>query len=123
MTTSSFRSSAPRAVPFAFAMFASACAAPGGAVTTTLTDDEIRIASHVRVCDSPRDEVHCHARVIVDASGQLVPSATPAGFGPSQLRSAYKITGSGSSTITIAIVDALGYPNAESDLAAYRSQF
>jgi subtilase family serine protease len=104
-------------------MFASACAAPGDAVTTTLTDDEIRVANHVRVCDSPRDEVHCHARVIVDASGQPVPNAAPAGFAPSQLRSAYKITSSGSSTITIAIVNAFDYPNAESDLASYRSQF
>jgi subtilase family serine protease len=39
------------------------------------------------------------------------------------LRSAYKVTASGSPTYTIAIVDAFGYPNAESDLNVYRSQY
>jgi subtilase family serine protease len=123
MTTSCFRSSVPRAVPLTFAVFASACAVPDAAVTTTMTADQIARASHARVCTSPRDQVHCHARVLVDASGQPVPNATPAGFGPSQLRSAYKITGSGSSSITIAIASAFGYLDAESDLATYRSQF
>jgi subtilase family serine protease len=40
---------------------------------------------------------------------------------PADLRSAYGITGSG--TATIAIVDANGYTNAETDLATYRAQF
>jgi subtilase family serine protease len=51
----------------------------------------------------------------------LNPNATPGGYGPSDLRSAYKITGDG--TATIAIVDAYGYTNAEADLATYRSQY
>jgi hypothetical protein len=38
------------------------------------------------------------------------------------LRSAYKVTGTGASSTVIAIVDAFGYPNAERDLATYRSQ-
>ena len=33
------------------------------------------------------------------------------------------MTGSGSSDYTIAIVDAYGYPNAESDLAVYRATY
>jgi len=45
----------------------------------------------------------------------------PAGYGPSDLRSAYAITTDG--TTTIAIVDAYGYANAESDLAVYRAQY
>jgi subtilase family serine protease len=49
--------------------------------------------------------------------------ATPSGYGPSDLRSAYKVTGTGSSSYTIAIVDAYGYTNAEKDLATYRSQY
>jgi hypothetical protein len=51
------------------------------------------------------------------------PNATPSGYGPTDLRSAYKLTASGSSTETVAIVDAYDDPNAESDLAAYRSQY
>ncbi|HEY6176039.1 MAG TPA: S53 family peptidase [Kofleriaceae bacterium] len=88
-----------------------------------MTDDEIAVADHVRTCDSQDAEVRCHARVLVDRFGAIIPNATPAGLGPSQLRSAYKITSNGSSSITIAIVDAFGYPKAESDLATYRSTF
>src|SRR5262249_29239697 len=80
--------------------------------------------NHARTCGTLDDEVHCHARIIVDAeTGDAVTNAVPSGFGPSDLRSAYKITGSGSSATTIAIVDALGYTNAEADLGVYRSQF
>ena len=93
-------------------------------VTTTMTSDEIASAPHARVCGIPRPgEAECHARVLVDAAGQPVPNATPAGLGPAQLRDAYKITSNGSSSVTIAIVDAYGYPNAESDLGTYRSTF
>jgi subtilase family serine protease len=61
----------------------------------------------------------CHAWVRTD----ITPAATPAGYGPADLRSAYQLTTSGSSSQTIAIVDAFDDPNAESDLAVYRSQF
>jgi subtilase family serine protease len=53
-------------------------------------------------------------------------AATPSGYGPSDLRSAYGLTtaaannGSGQ---TIAIVDAYNDPNAEADLAKYRSYY
>ena len=89
---------------------------------TSMTSDEIAVARHALVCDGA-GEVRCHARVIVDASGKPVPNVTPAGLGPAQLRDAYKITSNGSSATTIAIVDAFGYPNAEADLATYRSTF
>jgi subtilase family serine protease len=73
----------------------------------------------------------CHAHVVTDERGnpkngksEFQPLATPAGYGPADLRSAYNIpSGAGSSSYTIAIVDAYGYPNAESDLARYRSQY
>ena len=75
-------------------------------------------------------EAHCFAKVVTDARGNVIdgkPSLTrnavPAGYGPADLRAAYKVTGTGSSGYTIAIVDAYGYPNAESDLAVYRSQY
>src|SRR5579862_7984439 len=56
-------------------------------------------------------------------SGQVMAAVTPSGYSPSDLRSAYNITGNGTSSTIIAIVDAFGYPNAESDLATYRKQF
>jgi subtilase family serine protease len=111
-----------RALPFTFVV-ASACVIDDDAPTTTMTDDEIAVADHVRTCDSQDAEVRCHAHVLVDRFGAIIPNATPAGLGPTQLRSAYKITSNGSSSITIAIVDAFGYPRAESDLATYRSTF
>ncbi|MFC5098923.1 hypothetical protein [Amycolatopsis plumensis] len=53
----------------------------------------------------------------------LAPNALPSGFGPSGLRSAYNLTASGSASATVAIVDAYDDPNAESDLATYRSTY
>lgn len=50
------------------------------------------------------------------------PNAAPDGFGPADLRSAYKLPAKGG-TGTVAIVDAYGYPTAEKDLAAYRKQY
>ncbi|WP_241968500.1 putative Ig domain-containing protein [Streptomyces sp. ICBB 8177] len=56
----------------------------------------------------------------------ISPNASPAGYGPSQLQSAYNLASaaaSGGSGQTVAIVDAYDDPNAASDLATYRSQF
>jgi Subtilase family len=47
----------------------------------------------------------------------------PAGYGPSILRSAYRLTSGQGSGRTVAIVDAYDDPKAESDLANYRSTF
>ena len=65
----------------------------------------------------------CKAHLVVDENNRARPSATPAGLGPADLASAYKLKASVTSTATIAIVDAFNYPNAESDLAKYRAQF
>ncbi len=85
---------------------------------------------HAAACPGPvaPQTARCHARVVTDSAGNLrvgsvSPNATPSGYGPSDLRSAYNVTGSGSSSTTIAIVDAYGYANAEGDLAIYRSQY
>ncbi len=53
----------------------------------------------------------------------LAPDALPSGFGPSGLRSAYNLTSTGSASATVAIVDSNDDPNAESDLATYRSTY
>jgi subtilase family serine protease len=52
------------------------------------------------------------------------PRTSPAGYGPSDLQSAYNLPSSTSgSGQVVAIVDAFDDPNAESDLAQYRSTF
>jgi subtilase family serine protease len=53
----------------------------------------------------------------------LSANAGPAGYHPADLQSAYKLTTTGGAGQTVAIVDAFDDPNAESDLAVYRSQF
>jgi subtilase family serine protease len=87
-------------------------------------DPVAKKVDHVAVCaDAGPGFARCHAHVVVDANGNPNPNVTPSGFGPSDLRTAYNITGSGSSATTIAIVDAYGYSGAETDLAVYRAQF
>ena len=84
-----------------------------------------RGVSHAAVCPGAADpgSARCHARVVIDGKGEPLATSAPSGYGPSDLRSAYNVTGTGSATTTVAIVDAYGYPNAESDLAVYRSQY
>jgi hypothetical protein len=65
----------------------------------------------------------CFAHVRLDNTGKIKANAVVSGFGPSDLASAYKLDTSANPNRTIAIIDAFGYPNAESDLATYRSQF
>src|SRR5690349_4848626 len=70
---------------------------------------------HAAVC--PRSSngpgaARCHAHVVTDEHGnpmngksEFQPLATPAGYGPADLRSAYNIpSGAGSASYTIAIV-------------------
>jgi hypothetical protein len=52
----------------------------------------------------------------------ITPEATPSGYGPTELKSAYALP-SGGSGQTVAIVDAYDDPNAEQDLGTYRSQY
>ena len=82
-------------------------------------------SSHVHVCGTPaHGAAACNAiRNDVASSGKVGPNVTPSGYGPSDLRSAYNLTTTGSSTQTVAIVDAYDDPNAEKDLATYRSTF
>jgi subtilase family serine protease len=71
----------------------------------------------------------CFAHVVTDSAGRIktFPNGRPnfgfTGYTPTDLRNAYKLSGSGSSAYTVAIVDAYGYPNAEADLTVYRSTY
>jgi subtilase family serine protease len=96
---------------------------------------------HVEACPGPSGPgtARCHAHLVTDRAGNIIhdlarggrPMATrnaaPAGFGPSDFQSAYKLPSFPSpapgSSVTIAIVDAYGYPNAEHDLGIYRAQY
>ena len=81
---------------------------------------------NVKVCDAPRPgDAACHAvrHDTVTPDGQVTPNVTPAGYGPSDLQSAYKLPSAAGSKPTVAIVDAYDDPRAESDLGVYRRQF
>ena len=62
-------------------------------------------------------------RTAVGTGKGLQPAVTPAGFGPADLTGAYQIPAGGGAGATVAIIDAFDDPNAEADLAVYRSQF
>ena len=81
--------------------------------------------SAVSVCGpAVPGETRCHAQLIVYGTDLQPFAASPAGYNPADLQSAYglpsKTAGAGA---TVAIVDAYDDPNAEADLGVYRSQF
>jgi len=81
-------------------------------------------ASHSahRVCDRPAaGQAACEAWL----SDRAAAAATPSGFGPADLRSAYNLTTSTTAGAgqTIAIVDAYDDPTAFADVNVYRAQY
>jgi len=80
---------------------------------------------HKKLCDHVEQPgvAHCHARVRTDSQGIVPLLAGPQGLTPADLKSAYNIPATGGKGKIIAIVDAFDNPNAEKDLAVYRSQF
>jgi subtilase family serine protease len=64
----------------------------------------------------------CFAWIRTDVSKSMQPNA--GAYGPSDLQTAYNLPSSTNGNgQTIGIVDAFGYPNAESDVTAYRSHY
>lgn len=118
MTTNLFRACASLA---ALTIVAGACAtAPemddtsAAAETTNVTTKE--------VC--PGGRFRCFAQIQTEnAGGSIRRFAAPSGLGPAELAEAYELDASIDPGATVAIVAAFGYPNAESDLATYRSRF
>jgi subtilase family serine protease len=103
-----------------------AAAAPAGAATTAAHGT----ASWVRSCAVVRTagEMACNALRVTNTTEHvhamgITPNATPSGYGPSSLLSAYNLPAGGGSGQTVAIVDAYNDPNAATDLATYRSQY
>lgn len=69
-------------------------------------------------------EMRCYALERADLRATAeTPDAGHRGYGPSDLQSAYNVSPSGGKGAVVAIVDAYGYPKAESDLAAYRKYY
>ncbi|MCQ4042031.1 hypothetical protein [Streptantibioticus rubrisoli] len=85
--------------------------------------------AHVRhLCDQAAKpgQMACFAEARTDIVQHMSVSAaaTPSGYGPSDLQSAYNLpSATAGSGQTVAIVDAQDDPSAESDLATYRSQY
>jgi len=67
--------------------------------------------------------IRCLAHIRITPAGEIDATAAPVGYGPAELQSAYQVPAGGQGAPTIAIVDAFGYPDLESDLATYRAQF
>ncbi|MFI1362599.1 putative Ig domain-containing protein [Streptomyces griseochromogenes] len=68
----------------------------------------------------------CFAQRRTDIKQRLasaLAAAAPSGLSPANLHSAYNLPSTGGSGLTVAIVDAYNDPNAESDLATYRSTY
>ena len=67
---------------------------------------------------------HCLAVVRAGRDGEPLATPEPAGYGPADLRAAYRLPGGNAGRgHTVAIVDAFDDPNAEADLAVYRAQY
>jgi hypothetical protein len=109
----------------ALALAAAALVLSTPAQAATTTNPSAPAGKVARACAAPKAHMMaCHALRRTDIAGGLAitPNATPSGYGPVDLRSAYKLPSS-SATPTVAIVDAFNDPTAEADLATYRSQF
>jgi subtilase family serine protease len=94
-------------------------------IATFLMSAAAMAADSRPVCPGPAapGTARCHSHVITDARGIPNASASPSGYGPTQFRTGYNLTTTGSSGTTIGIVDAYDDPNIESDLGVYSTQF
>ncbi|MGA8532610.1 MAG: S53 family peptidase [Candidatus Tumulicola sp.] len=113
-----------------------ACAADGARPPATISEDGARgslvagsaaalpfvLPANVRrVCPDTGDPkvAHCESLLRLD-----VRSTAPAGYGPSDLQSAYNLpSATNGKGQTVAIVDAFDDPNVEADLFVYRNTF
>ena len=76
----------------------------------------------LKACAAPsKGYSACFAQTLVNNNGAQPNASSPQGLNPADIQSAYKL--SGSSTATVAIIDAYDDPTAESDLGVYRSTF
>jgi subtilase family serine protease len=100
------------------------CAAAGPDTQESAGDDPAAFTSVPSLPSIPAcsGTIHCYAQAQSESS-QIKSFAAPQGFGPADLKAAYHVKTLTANSQTVAVVDAYDYPNAESDLASYRSQF
>ncbi|MEV4741444.1 putative Ig domain-containing protein [Streptomyces sp. NPDC049555] len=105
-------------------------ASPGAAATPATSASQATASSTVptqRLCARPTTagRMACLALARTDVAHHLGLSAnaTPSGYGPADLRSAYALPAGAGAGATVAIIDAYDDPNAEADLATYRQQY
>lgn len=100
--------------------------------TTPVQPPPQAIESNVAAsCGGPVPEgyARCFALMRTDLAGgnpgglHTESYAAPPGYSPSTLRSAYRLSATGGSGQTVAIVDAYDDPRAQNDINVYRSQF
>jgi subtilase family serine protease len=99
--------------------------------TTTATTVVSRTISLLDSCALPKaGHASClavlRAHRVTLSNGTVRAAAaatTPAGYGPSDLHSAYNVPTAGGTGQTVGIVDAFNDPTAAADLAVYRSQY
>jgi subtilase family serine protease len=104
-----------------------AAASPSVAGTPVATGSAATAAHTARLCSAPATpgQMSCLALARTDVVHHLgiTPNATPSGYGPTDLQSAYALPSSAGAGATVAIVDAQDDPNAAADLSTYRSQY
>ncbi|MFL6052821.1 MAG: hypothetical protein ACJ72W_07895 [Actinoallomurus sp.] len=110
--------------------FLSSPASAAPAAATSAAAPAAPVAQHPfhHACATPQaGRASCNALVRGDVATSAAAvrraAATPSGLSPSNLQSAYKLSTSGGSGQTVAIVDAYNDPTAEADLGVYRSQY
>ncbi|WP_308013979.1 hypothetical protein [Streptantibioticus parmotrematis] len=104
---------------------ATRASAPAATHSTPVTHSAVAV-KHLCAQPTKPGEMACLAEARTDVVQRMsvAPNATPSGYGPADLRSAYNLpSGSAGAGQTVAIVDAQDDPNAEADLAAYRAQY
>lgn len=101
--------------------------APPSAASTAPTTPAATAVHTQRLCSEPAKAgfMACHALARTDLKQQLslAPNLLPSGYGPTDLQGAYALPATAGAGATVAIIDAYDDPNAESDLATYRSQY
>ncbi|MCX3063466.1 peptidase S8 [Streptomyces sp. GXMU-J5] len=106
--------------------------APGSqAAPATLSTAHGVTTAHACATPTKKDVMACGALQVTagtpksaHAESDLTAAAAPSGYGPASLQAAYNLpSATGGSGQTVAIVDAYDDPNAEADLATYRSQY
>src|SRR5215475_2617795 len=95
--------------------------------TTTAKPKVTKQTNVAPLCAQPKKKTQARCfslrRVDVAAHKGAQPNVTVAGYGPTDLTSAYNLPANSGAGQTVAIVDAFDDPNAEAYLATYRSQF